>query len=125
MAIEEIKKLVDASFNFVPRKIKKTIYVVSDGTEFKNYTVASDYDTKYFLMKEFKEYFSEEKNNFRLGTKELNNVLWDNEEEEDIYEDCFWVKIKNEQEKEFLKKFCKRAYKLKYRSLFYKENYFE
>ena len=119
MAIEEIKKLVNVPFNFTSRKIKKTIYVTSDGTEFEKYTPAINYETKYLFIKEFKEYFSEEKNNFIIGTKELNNALWINEDdEEEVYNDFFWVKVNNEKEKEILKKFCIKVYKNGYYNLY-------
>ncbi len=76
MAVEEIEKLVDAPFVFAPKKIKETVFRTSDRTEFRTERKAKIYDAQYLLMKEFKEYFSEEKNNFRIGTKELNNSLW-------------------------------------------------
>ncbi len=124
MAIEEIKKLVDVSFNFALRKEKKTVYITSDGTEFEKYGVASDYEIKYIFMKEFKEYFSEEKNNLKIGIRELSNALWmgENKEENDIFNDFFWVNVKNEQEKEFLKKFCEKFYKLNYMNLYWEED---
>ena len=63
MAVEEIEKLVDAPLVFAPRKIKKTIFRTSDGTEFEKNTVANRYETEYLFREEFKKHFSEEKKN--------------------------------------------------------------
>ncbi len=120
MAVEEIEKLVDAPLVFAPKKIKKTIFRTSDGTEFEKNTVATRYETEYLFREEFKKHFSEEKNNFIIGTKELSENLV--MESERIYIDYFWVKIGNKQEREILENFCKKVYELAYSNLFEKND---
>ena len=120
MAVEKIEKLVNAQFVFTPRKVTKTIFFTSDKTEFDGLTSARKYDKEYLLMNEFQKVFSEEKSNFKIGTKELNEALFI-PEGNIFFEDCFWVKLNNEQEK-ILENFCRIFYKLGFENYINKED---
>jgi hypothetical protein len=123
MTVEKVEKLVDAQFVLNPRKVTKTIFVTSDGTEFDAITIARKYDKKDSLIKEFKKQFSEEKGNFKIGVEELNKELWIEETGgSDFYYDSFWVKIKNIKEEQYFQKFCKELYKLPYQNLYDRKN---
>ncbi len=122
MAVEKIEKLVDA-FSLSPKKVKEYVYKATDGKEFILQKDAIKYDKKYVLMDEFKKHFSEEKSNFKIGSKELNESLFIIKDYNDsIFKDCFWVKVDNEQEGTILEKFCKKFYLLGFNNYINKED---
>ena len=108
MAVEEIEKLVDA-LSLSSIKKKEYFYRTTDGKEFISKGKADKYERDYLLLQKFKENFSEGKNTFIVGSKELSESLY-TLEEESCFEDYFWIKINGDEDKKNLKQFCKNFY---------------
>jgi len=119
MAVEKIEKIVDA-FSLSPKKVKEYVYRTTDGKEFVLQKDAVKYDKRYVLLQNFQQHFSEEKSNFKIGSKELNEILLVTEDNSS-FEDSFWAKINDEQDMSIFEKFCLSFYKLKFIKL-YKED---
>lgn len=112
MAVEKKEIEIDA-LAITNKKQKVFMWETKDGSTFSLKKNAEKHDKKVTALEGFKMYFSEEKENLKIGSEALNKVVLPLlDDKESFYKDCFWIKIASSAEdSKMLKIFCTNFYK--------------
>ncbi len=112
MTVEKKEVEVDA-LGITNRKRKTSVWESQDGSTFTLKKDADRHDKRVVALEGFKMHFSAEKENLKIGSDALNEILLPiSGKDPPFYQDCFWIKmVDTTEDAKVLKIFCTQFYK--------------